>query len=121
MFQSKGQKMKAVVNLDTCGKFYDFLVENGIEFIVDGMGEIPEKDLDKILQKQTSKVILKLVFKGKLKELLAIMTDTQEDFGKAGLKEVKEIVQDFFQNMQELSNGSLMCLLGIQEQKEPTE
>ncbi len=103
--------MRAVVNLDTCGKFYDFLVENGIEFIVDGMGDIAEKDLEKNLQKQTSKLILKLIFKGKMKEMLAIMTDTPDDFGKAGILEVKEIISDFFTGMQELSNGSLMCLL----------
>ena len=98
--------MQAVVNLRTVGKFHDFLVENGMEFLVEGFSEIDNEEAEKLAIEEGKKLIIKLVFKGKVTEMLSIMTDrTDVDFTLYELLKIRGIIDDFFSGMQELSNG----------------
>jgi hypothetical protein len=108
------KKYQVVIDLDSCADFYDFCVENDIEFVVNGMKFDDAKDEKAVMQKlqdEMTKLINLLLFKRKIRDLLQIITRDKNI--NVSLPEAKELLTNFFIEFRQQSADLLTSLMPI--------
>lgn len=87
--------MKTYTDIKTLKKVWSLLKEMGLENLLSG----ERVDLDLV------KTLDSLLEQGKLNELCQMITHTEQDFEEMELKEVSEVIGDFFTGISESLNG----------------